>query len=158
MQRVRIIGVIWLIAMAGGCGNGDEGPAGGSTEAALFVGQWSYRPGAVNRMTCGSQTRETVLNGTETLQLGSSAALEWVSGSLGCRFDLTIDGDTARVVPGQSCHVAAGANSGTLEVKSASFTLSASTRTMVASGSAAARYDDGRTPCTAVFSGTLVLP
>jgi hypothetical protein len=161
MQRARLIGGIgatrrWVGlvgAMAGlaACGSGPEGAT--ATDAAVFVGQWSYRSG-LSRLTCGGQTREVTLNGTETLAR-DGAALEWVSQSFGCRFVLAIDDETASAVGGQSCHVSAGSNSGTAQVDGTSFKLSSDTRTLVESGFATIHYDDGRL-CTATFNGTLV--
>jgi hypothetical protein len=158
MQRAKIITVIGFFGMLTACGGAPMGPGNmtSSTDAALFAGRWSYRSG-LSRLTCGTQTRDVALTGSETLERGANGALEWVSQSFGCRFRMTIDDDTATVVSGQSCHVAAGANSGTVQPDGTSFTLSGDGRSLVESGAAMLRYDDGRV-CTASFSGTLALP
>ena len=124
-------------------------------DADLFVGQWSYRAGAVNHITCAGQSRDVALTGMELLERGSGGGLEWVSQSLGCRVPLAVGEDIARVGPGHACHVSAGSNSGTIDLAGSTFSLAADA--LVESGLAAVVYDDGRA-CSGVITGTLGMP
>jgi hypothetical protein len=74
---------------------------------AKFVGTWLYGAGATLGTDCPGQPPSTDISAnTFTVTLKSGNTINFSAGNtLTCSFDFTVAGDTATIVPGQSCMI-----------------------------------------------------
>ncbi len=77
------------------------------SDATKFLGTWVYGTGATATTDCPGQTPSTDLStSTFTVTLKSANTITLSAGAaLACNLDFTVAGNTATIVPGQSCMV-----------------------------------------------------
>ncbi len=132
----------------GGGGGGANGGGGGVTaspdmvvlgDASKFVGTWTYGAGAVaTTSSCLTEPPSTDISAdTFTVTLKSADTITFEGGAaLNCNFDFAVAGDTATLVPGQTCMITVMGINLTVTPSSASMTTSdGMTGTVAAKGS-----------------------
>lgn len=77
------------------------------SDTAKFLGTWTYGTGATATTDCPGQTPSTdIATSTFTVALKSANTISLSAGStLDCSIDFTVAGNTATIVPGQTCTV-----------------------------------------------------
>jgi hypothetical protein len=109
------------------------------SDAAKFVGTWSYGAGAVATATsCLTEPPTTDISAdTFTVVLKSADTVTFQGGAaLNCNFDFTVAGDTATLVPGQTCAITVmGINLTVTPSSGAMMTSDGMTATLTAAGS-----------------------
>ena len=77
------------------------------SDASKFLGSWIYGTGATATTDCPGQTPSTDISAnTFTVSLKSANTISLSAGSaLACTIDFTVAGNTATIVPGQTCTV-----------------------------------------------------
>ncbi len=77
------------------------------SDTAKFIGTWTYGTGATATTDCPGQTPSTdISTNSFTVALKSANTISLSAGSaLDCSIDFTVAGNTATIVPGQTCTV-----------------------------------------------------
>ena len=77
------------------------------SDATKFLGTWTYGTGAAATTDCPGQTPSTDISANSfTVALKSGNTITLSAGSaLACTIDFTVSGNTATIVPGQTCTV-----------------------------------------------------
>jgi hypothetical protein len=89
--------------LVAGCGSS---PVGDPKSAAMFVGTWTAKLGAEEIEMCGTQQATTLLVGAFTISLTAPGSGEILSiAPNGCHLNWSCNGNTATLLPGQSCQV-----------------------------------------------------
>ncbi|CAN5924795.1 hypothetical protein BH11MYX4_BH11MYX4_53800 [soil metagenome] len=106
-MRRSAFGHVLVLLTAFGCNEiaGIKDPVG-SVSPDAFVGTWTSNDRAVTLLDCASAGSASSLAGSLVVAKGTSAALDFIVGG-GCHLNASIDGETARLLPGQGCVFAA---------------------------------------------------
>ena len=131
-----------------GCGGDDD------DNLDRFVGAWNYTSGTVTAQCPDQPARIGKLEGTVSLNKGTSSPLVWVDD--GCILALDVDGNRATVRSGQQCKRTAKSSSITTTFGAYTFTVNGAVADV--GGSATTTLSSGTVTldCTYAYAGALI--
>jgi hypothetical protein len=120
------------------------------SDAAKFIGTWSYGAGAMATTNCPGQMPRDLSMTTFSVALKSGNTITFSAGAaINCSFDFTVSGTTATLVPNQSCNVTVSGTNATVTPDSGTMTT---TDGVTGSLQAHAKVDGGL--CTLTLSAS----
>jgi hypothetical protein len=140
-KQYVILGILSLtVAFGAGCGSSD-----GFGREEDFVGTWQYTSGT-RTTTCAGQSQTEIATGNLALSTGISSDLVMVDETCSLRFDII--GNTASLIPGQSCNAISNGSSMSIAFTALTITVDALIADMSRSATITVAGPTGTIACT----------